>query len=54
MFTGLVTVGVVYFGIGLIWTIVQDDSGNASKMAAQLFKSSTTWPKDLYDKYLKD
>ena len=54
MFTGLVTLGTIYLSIGLAATIVKDDSGNASKMAAQLFKSSAKWPKDLYDKYLKD
>ena len=53
MLTGIVTFGVVYFGVGLAVKIAKDRTGKTTAIAFRLVKDSIVWPKEIYSYYKK-
>jgi len=54
MFTGLVTLVSMYFTIGLGVKIAKDDTGEVAEKAIELIKDSSTWPKEIYNKFKRN
>jgi len=53
MFTGIITILTLYFGIGLIISFIVDSTGETKRAIKILFKESALWPKDIYNTYKK-